>query len=141
MSFLFSLPMVFIVGIGMLLSCRDLYFLAKKRYNAAKAGKIAFIFGVVSAGLIAAPHFFTVGVLGYAQYLLAGLYLLFLVNGALHAWRWFRLIRAAEDGNPNNDPVIPGEDKAGGKGDCGCPGKKDTGGSEPPAASPGGEPK
>lgn len=135
MSFLFSLPMVIVVFFGMLLTCRNLYLALVKRMGEGKratAGKVTFVFCAVSAGLIAAPQFFTFGALGYLQYILAAVYLTFLVTGAINLWKVARLVWAALDTNPNNDPVIPGEDKAGEhKGSCGCPGKKDAADGDP----------
>lgn len=129
MSFLFSLPMVFVVFFGMLLTCRNLYMFLVKRMGEGKrseAGKATFVFGAVAAGVIAAPQFFEFGALGYFQYVLAAVYVTFLVTGALNLWKVGRIVLAALDTNPHNDPVLPGDKgDTGDKGDCGCPDKKD----------------
>ncbi len=141
MSFLFSLPMVFVVFFGMVLTCRNLYMFLQKRLSPEKrgaAGKTTFVFGIVSAGLIAAPQFFTFGALGVFQYVLAAVYLTFLVTGAINLWKVGRIVWAALDTNPNNDPVIPGDGKSTSddKGDCGCPGKKDKDPAGPTSDKP-----
>lgn len=134
MSFLFSFFVLPFVLIGMLLSCKDLYLFLKKRMgpdSAAKAGKIAFVFAVVSAGLIAAPHFL-IGAIGAFSYVLAAVYCVYLVVGAVHVWQWLNLIRRVEDGDPSNDPKFHDEGKSG---DCGCPSKKGDAGKPTPPAS------
>ena len=142
MSFLFSLPIALFVFFGLMLTCRNLYMFLVKRMGEEKkgvAGKTTFIVGAVGAGLIAAPHFFTFGALGYFQYVIAAAYLTFLVTGAINLWSVGRIVIAALDTNPNNDPVIPGDGKSSGgdaKSGCGCPGKKDKDPAGPTSDKP-----
>jgi len=127
MSFLFSLFVVPFVVLGLLLTTKSIYFWLRKHPKLGqsapnKAGLVAFIFAGLSAGLIAAPHFLT-GALGLFNYVLAVVYVTFIVVGLVHVWKWLRLIWIVEDGDPTNDPKLSGDHEA--HGDCGCPPKAD----------------
>lgn len=115
MSFLFSFFVLPIVLVGLIVSAKNLYlYLLKhpqlKASDPNTAGLATFLFAGLSAGLIAAPHFLT-GAVGLFHYVLAVVYVSFLVVGITRIWKWVRLVKAVEDGDPANDPTFP-EDKA-----------------------------
>ena len=133
MSFLFSFFVLPFVLVGMVLCAKNIYFYLLKHPKLGqsapnKAGLVTFVFTGVSAGLIAAPHFLT-GAFGVFNYVLAAVYLTYIVVGLTHSWKWIRLIWAVEDNDPTNDPKLPGDEAkdgtaGNGKVDCGCPGGK-----------------
>ena len=137
MSFLFSIFVLPFVLLGMLVSAKNIYLKLRKQPRlASKAGLVTVIFTGLSAALISAPHFLT-GAFGIFHYVLAAVYVTYIIVGLYKAYQWARLILILEDGDPTNDPVFPGDEKSAHGDDCGCPGKKD--GTAPPTDKPAGK--